>query len=146
MMSGLHMFNEMELLNREMDQLLGGLGFRVVAEPRSDAAAFRVRDTGTAYRVEASLPGIDVEKLDIDILGRRLSLTAETAETAELDAGDDVVWHRRERRSAAFRKSLMLPEEVETDQVEAEYKNGHLTVTLPKAAAVLPKKISVKAA
>jgi HSP20 family protein len=40
----------------------------------------------------------------------------------------------------------MLPEEVETDQVEAEYKNGHLTVTLPKAAALLPKKISVKAA
>jgi HSP20 family protein len=126
-----------------MDQLLGGLGFRVVAEPRSDATAFRVRDTGTAYRVEASLPGIDVEKLDIDILGRRLSLTAETAGT---DAGDDVVWHRRERRSAAFRKSLMLPEEVEADQVEAEYKNGHLTVTLPKAAALLPKKISVKAA
>lgn len=143
MMSGLHMFNEMELLSREMDQLLGGLGFRVVAEPRSDATGFRVRDTGTAYRVEASLPGIDVEKLDIDILGRRLSLTAETAGT---DAGDDVVWHRRERRSAAFRKSLMLPEEVETDQVEAEYKNGHLTVTLPKAAALLPKKISVKAA
>jgi HSP20 family protein len=81
--------------------------------------------------------------LDIDILGRRLSLTAETAGT---DAGDDVVWHRRERRSAAFRKSLMLPEEVEADQVEAEYKNGHLTVTLPKAAALLPKKISVKAA
>ena len=142
-MSGLHMFNEMELLSREMDQLLGGLGFRVVAEPRSDATGFRVRDTGTAYRVEASLPGIDVEKLDIDILGRRLSLTAETAGT---DAGDDVVWHRRERRSAAFRKSLMLPEEVEADQVEAEYKNGHLTVTLPKAAALLPKKISVKAA
>ena len=142
-MLGLQMFNEMEMLNREMDQLLGGLGFRVVADSRATNSGFGVRDTGEAYRVDASLPGIDVEKLEIEVLGRQLSLTAGMAAA---DVGDEAVWHRRERRAEAFKKTLMLPEEVDSDKVEAEYKNGNLTITLPKAASVLPRKISVKAA
>lgn len=142
MMFGLQMFNEMESLNREMDQLFYGLGLSTAPEKRIDSSGFRVRDTGAGYRVEASLPGIDVKQLEIDVLGRQLSLSAKMS---EFEAEEDVVWHRRERRRKAFKKSFMLPEEIDSDQVEAEYKNGILVITLPKAASVLPKKISVKA-
>ena len=142
MMFGLQMFNEMESLNREMDQLLCGLGLSRSPEKRNDNAGLRVKDTGVEYKVEASLPGIDVKHLEIDVLGRQLSLSAEMADS---EVGDDVIWHRRERRRKAFKKSFMLPEEIDSEQVEAEYKNGILMITLPKAASVLPKKISVKA-
>ena len=143
MMLGLQMFNEMEMLNREMDQLLSGLGFSVVPDKRFNDSVFKVRDKGEAYQVDAALPGLDIEKLDIDVLGRQLSLSAERAAS---DVADEAVWHRRERRSGVFQRSLTLPEEINAEKVEAEYKNGNLTITLPKAASVLPRKISVKAA
>ena len=143
MMLGLQMFNEMEMLNREMDQLLSGLGFSVVSDKRFNDSGFKVRDKGEAYQVDAALPGLDIEKLEIDVLGRQLSLTAERAGA---DVADEAVWHRRERRSGTFQRSLTLPEEIDQEKVEAEYKNGNLTIILPKAASVLPRKISVKAA
>lgn len=142
MMFGLQMFNEMEKLNREMDELFCGLGLSLVPENRDDRSGLRVKDAGDAYRVEASLPGIDAEKLEVNVLGRRLSLSAEIAEP---DAGEDVVWHRRERKRGAFKKAFMLPEEIDSDKVEAEYKDGILMISLAKAASVLPKKINVKA-
>lgn len=142
MMFGLQMFNEVEKLQSEMDHLFRGLGLSVVPDHRADSTGLKVKDIGDGYRVEASLPGIDVEKLEISVLGRQLSLSAERGEP---DIGADVNWHRRERKGGTFKKSFMLPEEIDSDRVEAEYQNGILTVALPKAASALPKKISVNA-
>lgn len=142
MMIGLQMFNEMESLHREMDQLLCGLGLSLVPEPRSNTSRVKVDHNDEGYRVEASLPGIDIDKLEINVLGKRLSLSAEMVKR-ELEEG--AVWHRRERKRETFRKTLMLPEEIDSGKVEAEYKNGVLSIVLPEAASVLPKKISVKA-
>jgi len=141
-MFGLHMMSEMEKLHREMDHLFHHLGTNVMQERRGVNPEVQVERSEEGYRLEVPLPGIDPDKLQIELLGRRLSLVAESADG---DPEEKVVWHRRERRSPAFTRSLTLSEEIDADRVEAEYHNGILVIYLPKAESALPKKISVKA-
>lgn len=142
-MFGLQMINEMERMQRDMDQIFSGLGWGLKSDVRVETADIKVKNIEGGYQLTAVLPGIDVNKLEIDILGRRLTLSAEKA---ALDAEAEVVWHRRERQESPFKRSLTLPEEIDAEKVEAEYSKGILTMTLPKAASALPKKISVKTA
>jgi len=142
-MFGLQMFNEMENLQREMDQLFKGLGFAPALDTRNLVPGFKLSDSGDAFTVAASLPGIDVDKLEINVIGRRLTISGESA-VSEVPEG--AVWQRRERASGSFRQSLNLPEQVDTGKVSAEYRNGILLISLPKVAAAQPKKIAVKTA
>ena len=142
-MFGLQMGNEMESFQQEMEKIFRGCGFTPVREPNSSAKRLKLRDAGEAFVVEAQLPGINAETLDINVLGRRLTLAGEFAEA---DAGEAVTWHRQERSRGAFRQALQLPLDVDSDKVEAEYKHGILRINLPKAASALPKQISVKIA
>jgi HSP20 family protein len=59
---------------------------------------------------------------------------------------EGVTFHRRERPSGSFVRVVQLPAEVDADRVEAELRNGVLTLTLPKAESARPRKISVKTA
>ena len=58
--------------------------------------------------------------------------------------GEDVRYHRRERGSGRFKRSIQLPFPVEVDGIEATFKNGVLNVSLPRAEEDKPRKISVK--
>ena len=142
-MFGLQMIHEMDNLQREMDKLFGGFGLTPFYLERQQRRELTVRDAGEAFQVEAALPGLDIDKLDISIVGRRLTLAGEFASA---DAPEGATWHRRERSAERFEKSLLLNANVDTEQVEATYEQGVLRITLPKAASALPKKISVKAA
>lgn len=141
-MFGLHMMNEMEKLHREMDQILFGLGMGTPQHRTAGHSELRVEPEGDGYRVQVALPGIDVESLQIDLLGRRLTLSAGAAEP---DRDENVIWHRRERVGTSLKQALTLPDEIDSEKVEAEYRDGILTISLPKAASALPKKINVKA-
>ena len=141
-MFGLQMVNEMESFQREIDQLFRGCGFVPTAKFDRQAAHLDLRTTDEAFVVEAPLPGIDVEKLDISVLGRRLTLAGELATT---DVGDDVTWHRQERDRGTFRQTLLLSTDVDSNKVEAEYENGVVRISLQKAVSAKPQKISVKA-
>ena len=142
-MFGFQMINEMESFQREMDQLFHGCGFTPAIKPARQTDSFSMREVDDAYVVEAPLPGIDIEKLEISVLGRRLTLSGELA---KIDAGETVTWHRQERRGGTFSQTLLLPMDVDSDKVEAVYQNGILQISLQKAASAMPKKISVKAA
>lgn len=141
-MFALQMINEMENLQREMDQIFRGFGFRELLDAAPQHRVFRMHDAGEALEVEAPLPGLDVDKLDISVLNRRLSLKGEFV--AE-NLPENVTWHRRERQAGSFEQVLTLPVAIDAEQVVAEYKNGLLKIRLPKAQSALPKKISVKA-
>ena len=142
-MFGLQMFHEMDTFQREINQLFQGLNSPAAEPQRALGGALKLRDCGDAFQIEADLPGLNVETLSIDILGRQLTLVAEYQPAA---AGADAVWHRRERQVGRFEHALALPTQVATEEVEAEYRHGVLRIQLPKVAAVLPKKITVKAA
>lgn len=103
--------------------------------------AVDVAESDDAYIVKASLPGIKPDDLDISITDNILSIKGEVK--AEKTISEEQ-YHLRERRYGAFARTITLPTSVEADSVEAEYKDGVLTLTAPKTEDVKRKRIAVK--
>lgn len=101
---------------------------------------FRKQDAAV---VRAELPGVRPEDLTITVEGQQLTLSGERkpAETA-----DKMAFYRRERPWGKFSRSIRLPDDLDMERIEAQYRNGVLTLTVPVAAASKPRQISVKAA
>jgi HSP20 family protein len=108
----------------------------------SEAPALNVWSGEDTLHVTAELPGIDPEKIDVAVRGDELTLRGSFAER-ELKEGER--WIRQERAPYAFVRTLRLPFRVESDKVSAEYKNGILSLTLPRAEAERPQRIQIKA-
>lgn len=139
-MFGLPLVNEMANMQREMDQLFRGFGFSSTYSPTENQTNFKVLDSDEKFSVEAPLPGLNIEKLDISVLGRHLTISGEFY-AAELP--QDVRWHCQERSGGTFEQKLHLSADIDTEKIEAEYRQGILKINLPKAASALPKKIAV---
>jgi len=96
-----------------------------------------VKDEGDKYVLEADLPGFDKQDISLDIDGGFLTLTAEhSAETEDKDSGGRYI--RRERSYGSYRRSFDISG-VNADKIDAEYKNGVLTVALPKKQIAPPE-------
>lgn len=103
-----------------------------------------VKENGNALVVTAELPGVEEKDVEVSLNGDILTISGEKRHEKE-EKGDE--FYRVERSYGSFRRSFSLPTSVDADKVEASYKKGVLTVTLPKAAAAeKAKKIAVKAA
>jgi len=92
--------------------------------------------------VKVALPGIKPEDVQINITGDVLHIKGEMRYE---DEKKEKSWHIREQRMGAFERAVALPTEVVTDQAKAEFENGVLAITLPKAEEVKPKTINIKA-
>jgi len=92
--------------------------------------------------VKAILPGIKSDEVQISVSDGVLNLRGEYTQVNEQK---DVTYHLREQRFGAFERAVRLPTEVQTEKAKAEFENGILTITLPKAEAVKPKTINIKA-
>ncbi|MBK7219446.1 MAG: Hsp20/alpha crystallin family protein [Candidatus Promineofilum sp.] len=104
--------------------------------------ALDVAEKGEVFTVKASLPGISPDDLNVTLEDNVLTIQGETKEDETIEENS---YHIRERRYGSFSRSVRFPVPVEGDKVEAEYENGVLTLTIPKAEAVKPKRIAVKA-
>jgi len=95
--------------------------------------------------VTAELPGMEEKDLDVTLAKNALTLKGEKKEERE---EKDRNYHRVERTYGSFYREIPLPVEVEADKVDAKFKNGVLTVTLPKShqAQAAAKKVTVKSA
>jgi len=140
-MFGLQFMNEAGNMQREMDQLFRGLGFSPTYVAQAKQIEFQVTENGDSHHIKALLPGLDSEKLSISVLGRRLTIAGEYSHP---DIPDGAFWHRQERRKGEFEQNIQLSSNLDIDKIEAEYIDGILNITLPKAASALPKKIAVK--
>ena len=92
--------------------------------------------------VKAALPGLKPEEVDISISDGYLTIKGETK--AEEKIGEEDYFYR-EHRYGVFSRSIALPDELRTDEAEASFDDGILTLTIPKSAEVKPKQIKVKA-
>jgi len=137
-MFGFQFINEIEAFQRQMDQLFGGMNL----VERSGDIALKVMEEDDGYKVRAVLPGLDVQKLDISILGRQLKITGHFIED---ESEDGIRWYRQERNHGAFERVLKVASNLDADRVEAEYRSGILEIRLPKAESAVPKKITVNA-
>lgn len=115
--------------------------------PRAGMAAMTggmpldLRETDEAYIVETVVPGATPENVDISVLGDTLRVTAEVKDEAEREGEK---WLIRERRFGHFERTVTLPSTVKADEASADFTNGVLKITLPKAEAARPRTIQVR--
>jgi HSP20 family protein len=93
--------------------------------------------------IKAALPGIKAEEVQINVSGEMLTIKGEVKQEDESN-GNEKAYHLREQRWGMFERSISLPTEVNADKAKADFENGVLTVTLPKAEKVKPKSITIK--
>jgi len=145
-----------ENLRREIDRLFddfdGGFWrtpFRVPSWPRSatwpSVPAVDFTDTEKAYEISAELPGIDEKNVEVKVANGVLTIKGQKEEDKEEKKKD---YYVRERSFGSFERTFEVPDDVDADKIEANFKKGVLTVTLPKKpeAQTAAKKIEVKAA
>lgn len=92
--------------------------------------------------VKAVLPGLKADDVQLSITADVLTLRGEFKQNTEQK---EKTYHIREQRFGSFERAIMLPTDVEADKAKADFENGVLTVTLPKAETVKPRTISIKA-
>lgn len=103
--------------------------------------AFDIAENDKEFLVTAELPGIDAKDVEITISDGILSVKGEKKHEKE-DKGED--YHRVERRFGSFNRSFRIPGKVESDKIDASYKDGVLKVLLPKTEGTETKKIDIK--
>jgi len=119
--------------------MMPGMG-QQAARTMVQTPAVNVWEDDNSFHIEADLPAINLEKLDVVVTeGNRLIIQGEHAITEPRDA----VWHRQERALGVFSREVMLPTPVNADHVKANYEQGVLKLVLPKSEAAKPRKITV---
>lgn len=103
--------------------------------PRLDAFD---RDNALVVRLE--LPGIDPDEIDITVEDHTLTISG--TRSFEEDSTDKG-FHRREIMQGTFKRSIVLPDGFDADEISAKATHGLLEVTIPKSAAVLPRKVKI---
>ncbi|OIJ87899.1 Hsp20/alpha crystallin family protein [Streptomyces colonosanans] len=97
-----------------------------------------LHETDDAYVVEAELPGIKREDIDVEVSNRELSITGEYKERER-----EGVLRRSTRRTGRFECQALLPTDVRAEHITATLADGVLTVTVPKVQAVKPRHIEI---
>jgi len=136
-------FDELTSLRDAMDRLFEEsiVWPRSVLAPMTQGFAVDVYETKNDVVVKASLPGVNPDDIEISIVGDTLTIKGEVKEEKDIKEENYI---RREHRYGSFSRSLTLPVAVNADKATAEYENGVLKLTLPKAEEVKPKSISIK--
>jgi len=138
------LWNEFDASHNEINRFLQLVAPRDPADPSGVSAAYppvNVWDDGDNIYLEAELPGITLEDLEIFITdGNRLSLKGQRRPA---EAGR-MTWHRQERGFGSFSRTLTLPVLVDAERVEARFELGDLCIKLPKSPKAKPRLIEVK--
>ena len=95
------------------------------------------------FRLKAELPGMDEKDIDVELSDRMLSISGEKKEE-RVEGEEEGNYYHSERRYGSFKRSFTLPEGVDPDKVEASFKKGVLTVTMPKTAEAQKKAKKIK--
>jgi HSP20 family protein len=113
---------------------------RGVFYPRTD-----IKETKKNIKIVSEMPGMDPNDIDVSVHNGILTITGETKGEKE-ETGTD--YHHIERSYGCFSRSITIPDSVDSEKVESTYKNGVLTVTLPKTekAVEQSKKIPILSA
>lgn len=131
-------FTELQRLHGEVNRLFERTPRRWT---RSEYPAMNVYVSDEAVLVKAELPGYEAKDIDVSVMQNTLTVRGERA--GEPD--EKRSYHRRERVAGEFVRSLELPTNVDADGVNAELRNGILTITLPRVVEERLKNIEVKA-
>jgi HSP20 family protein len=124
-----------EQFRSSVDDLFWPFRHRVAPSVDGRIPLTDIADLGDKYEAEMELPGIPKEAINIEVRANNVEISAKHEESRE---DQNKNWLRRERSTMSFYRNFELPEEIKTDAVEAELKNGMLKIILPK---VKPKPV-----
>ena len=102
--------------------------------------AMDIEESPEEFVVTAELPGVDPDDVQITAVANKLTIRGELKD----EETQGRTRHRRERRTGSFFRMLTLPTNVNADQVKAHYRNGVLTLTLPKREESKPRTIKIQ--
>jgi HSP20 family protein len=137
-------FGELEQVTQRMrrmlDQTFGGIGWPPLL---TDAVGWSplvdIEEQDDAYILEAELPGVKREDIDIEVVGNELAITGEVSERERKGT-----LRRRMRRTGRFEYRVRLPDQVDPAKIQASLDQGVLTVRVPKAERAERRKIAIK--
>ncbi|MDH4333159.1 MAG: Hsp20/alpha crystallin family protein [Desulfobulbaceae bacterium] len=130
---------DFERMRRELDALFQGGG------PESGGRgtvfpALNISEDSSHIYVRAEIPGVPAGEVEISVEGDTLSIRGERKTCS---AEEKHSYHRRELECGRFSRAVTLPCKIQVDKVEAKAADGIITITLPKAKAVIPRQIKV---
>ncbi|MFP4484579.1 MAG: Hsp20/alpha crystallin family protein [Spirochaetaceae bacterium] len=129
-------FDWIDDMRRTFEGFLGD-----VPATRAGGPAVDVREEEDKYTLEADLPGMTQDDVDLHIENNVLTLKSSHEHEEEKEEKGYLV---RERRSSSFTRSFPLPKGVDQDKIDATFKNGVLTVTMPKSEEQAGRRIDIK--
>ena len=134
-------WHELDQLTSRLGQVFGG-DMPTSANGGSWLPAVNVEESGDAIVLTAEVPGMTRDDIEIDLENNVLTIHGEKAHESQ-EGGEEKKYHVWERRYGSFQRSFTLPRTVRPDDISAEYRNGVLTVRMPKAAEAKTRKISI---
>jgi len=135
-------FRDLLNLQGEMTRLFGRAYGEDSEGSRSWAPPIDIYETPDAYRVVAELPGFSPDQVDVTVNEGTLTIKGERKFYDEVNEEN---FHRVERRFGQFQRLVSLPAQVDAEKVEAGFDKGVLTVSIPKAEQIKPRRIEIKA-
>jgi HSP20 family protein len=134
---------EMMTLREAMDRLFDDAFTRPLSLGGNNwsVPAVDMYQTDNEIVVKAALPGIKADEVQINVTGEVLTIKGEVKQEDEVK---EKAYHLREQRWGSFERSIILPTDVVADKARADFENGILTITLPKAEEVKPRSITIK--
>ena len=132
--------DRMLTLNRALDQAFNGMGSRVWVP------ALDVAERGDAYVVHVELPGVSPDQVDVRFEQNVLTIRGTKPASFDVATEGEVRIFAAERVHGSFERAVRLPEFVDADRIDAAFTNGLLSITVPKAQAAQPRKITIRGA
>jgi HSP20 family protein len=129
-----------ERMRRLLDQTFGDPGWpSAFGESGAWSPPVDIEETDDTYVLEAELPGVKREDVDIEIVGNELAIKGQVVERERQG-----VLRRRTRRTGRYEYRVALPDQVDGDKVDANLKDGVLTVRVPKSQKAQRRRVEVK--
>ena len=135
-------FRELEEWERQFDDLFGRPMLQWPTVEKGWMPAVDVFEKDDKFVVKAELPGMKGEDIDVSVVGNTLTIKGEKKTETEVKEED---YYRCERSYGSFHRSILIPSTVDASKIVADFEDGVLEVTLPKAAEVKPEKVKVSA-
>jgi HSP20 family protein len=141
-----------ELLNveREFNKLFNTFGNRFGLLESSDPYEYEnavwmpltdISENKNSFVLKLDLPGVNKDDVKISFSDGQLNISGERKQEKE---NKDSKYHRVERTYGKYYRSFTLPKQIKEDKIDAEFKDGQLTITVPKAEEIKPKEIPIK--
>jgi HSP20 family protein len=130
-----------ERMRRMLEETFGGFGRwpSLLQETAGWSPPVDIEEQDDVYVLEAELPGVTRENIDIELVGNELAITGELKEKERTG-----VVRRRTRRTGRFDYRVTLPEQVDAEQIDASLDEGVLTVRVPKSERAQRRKVAIK--